>query len=151
MDSNREPGIRINQIFLGVASFEHEAAWADKPVGTPIEETTLNLSVTGGTAEDEREGIAVLRVETTPESKGPYRFAVEWACIVAVEPGKENMTIPEYINSNAAPTLYPFARETVASLTGKGRFGPIWLKPLNFAMARQQTVDAEEKAPRRET
>jgi preprotein translocase subunit SecB len=37
--------------------------------------------------------------------------------------------------------LYPFLREAVANLTGRGRFGPVWLNPFNFMLLAQEVAN----------
>jgi hypothetical protein len=78
-----------------------------------------------------------LQVASDPtDPNAVYRFVVEMCALIEQVPGQENMTPHEYVTSGAAAaTLYPFVRETVANLTWKGRFGPIWLNPFNFQAA----------------
>ncbi len=66
--------------------------------------------------------------------------------LVEAEHGKENMPIEQYVRSSGPATLFPFIRQVVADLTSKGRFGPLWLSPVNFvAMAQNlRPVEGEE-------
>jgi preprotein translocase subunit SecB len=55
------------------------------------------------------------------------------------------MPIADYMASGGGPTLFPFLRECVANLTGRGRFGPLWLRPINFVqLAEQLTAQQHE-------
>ena len=53
--------------------------------------------------------------------------------LIRVIPGQENMTIREYLASgNCVAALFPFLREAIANVTGRGRFGPVFLDPINI-------------------
>ena len=45
--------------------------------------------------------------------------------------GHENFELEAYLKSNGWALLFPFVREALANLTGRGRFGPIWMNPVN--------------------
>jgi preprotein translocase subunit SecB len=48
-------------------------------------------------------------------------------------PGQENMALKEFFTTGSAhAVLFPFVREAVANITMRGRFGPVWLNPVNF-------------------
>jgi len=42
-----------------------------------------------------------------------------------------NMPLDRYFTTSGAALLYPFVRQVVADLTSRGRFGPVWLNPMN--------------------
>ena len=147
MDENQQPGIRIGQVFLGKASFEHTAEALNTPPGPgQASEHALNVSMTAAISPDGRMGLITLTVQTTPESKGQYRFLVEMVGLVEQEPGAENMPMAQYLNTAAGATMFPFMREAVANLTGRGRYGPVWLKPLNFGTMKPATPPVEAYA-----
>jgi len=58
--------------------------------------------------------------------------------LVDREPGAENMSIATYLTGPATATLFPFVREALANITGRGRFGPVWLKPFNLNAVQQE-------------
>lgn len=87
-------------------------------------------------AADKRAGVVRMVIKTDNETKPHYEFEVIVAATISVEDGAENMSIEEYVRGGAGRALlYPFAREAVANLTGRGRFGPLWLHPFNFMAA----------------
>lgn len=55
--------------------------------------------------------------------------------LIEVKPGEANMPLEKYATISGVSLLYPFLREAVANLTQRGRFGPVWLSPLNVAAA----------------
>ena len=79
---------------------------------------------------------------------GHYKFEITVVALVGVKPGGSNMSVTEYAQASAAALLYPFARELVANITGRGRFGPLWLLPFNFvaAVAGGGTIRPPERA-----
>jgi hypothetical protein len=52
------------------------------------------------------------------------------------------MPLDRYFTTSGAALLYPFVRQVVADLTWRGRFGPVWLNPMNVA-AMPLTVSSE--------
>ncbi len=84
-------------------------------------------------AGDRRAGVVRMVVKTDNDANPHYEFDVIVAATISVEDGAENMSIEEYaLGGSGRALLYPFAREAVANLTGRGRFGPLWLHPFNF-------------------
>jgi len=61
--------------------------------------------------------------------------------IVSAVAGAENMTPLDYAQHVAPVTLMPFAREAVANLTMRGRFGPFWVNPSNM----QELIEREPR------
>lgn len=99
-------------------------------------------------APDKRAGVVRMVIKTDNETKPHYEFEVIVAATISVEDGAENMSIEEYVRGGAGRALlYPFAREAVANLTGRGRFGHLWLHPFNFVAAGVAVEPADDAAP----
>jgi preprotein translocase subunit SecB len=130
MDETKQPDLRIAQIFLATAHFEHRADALKLPASTK-EPITYNVSVTGARDEEGKSGLITVAIRTT-DDESLYRFHVEMTGIVERETETPNLSIEEYITKQGAGMMFPFLREAVASLTSRGRFGPIWIKPFNF-------------------
>jgi len=76
-------------------------------------------------------GICQVILSTHPGSS--YELKLGMTALVRVIPGQENMTIREYLASgNCVAALFPFLREAIANITGRGRFGPVFLDPINI-------------------
>lgn len=132
MDETKQPGIRISHIFIARSHFEHTANAAELPPNTPVGEMPLAVNVGVGVNPEGTVGIVSVTVATQPESKALYRLLVEMVGII--EAGSDsNMSLRDYVTKAGPPTLYPFVREAVASMTQRGRFGAIWIPPFNFA------------------
>ena len=146
MDTTKPPGIRIAQIFLTKSHFEYTVNPVELPPNTAVGEINTTIEVQLSVDDADNVGVVSVSVSTAPESTGLYRFQVEMTAIVD-RVGEPNMPIREYVRSAGPPTIYPFLREAVASLTGKARFGAVWLPPVNFAAIASQIRFPDEKPP----
>jgi preprotein translocase subunit SecB len=129
--SEKSPGLRIAQIFLESVEFSHCADALSLPPTTPAVVGDVNVEVTTDVTRDENAGFIRLAVSTDPASKPVYSVRLSMVAFVARQPGPEHMTVNEYLNRYGVVLLYPFLREAMASLTMRGRFGPVWLDPIN--------------------
>lgn len=85
-----------------------------------------------------------LLVTVTAQSDGHTVFLVELAQAGIVEiKGFSDSDTATLLNIAAPNTLFPFAREAIASLVSKGGFPQLLLKPLNFDRLYQQKLEAE--------
>lgn len=147
MDESKEPGIKISQIYLGQAHFGHIENALALPPNTPIKDIPTQIGVQVGVNSSDKVGFCVLSIRSDPEVKESlYQFHVEMVLVVGETPDP-NMPLPEYLTRSGPPTLYPFIREVVASMSSKGRFGTLWLPPINFAaisekLLKEQTAKA---------
>ncbi|MDB4893593.1 MAG: Preprotein translocase subunit SecB [Gemmatimonadetes bacterium] len=133
----QQPGLQIAQIFLRHAHFEHTSdplTVHPHTVGEAdieISYATMELQKsTGGSAS----GI-MLRANTSASNSHIYSFDVAVTAIVEPIDGEENYPLAEYAAVAGAALLFPFLREAVANITGRGRVGALWLKPFNLTIA----------------
>lgn len=151
MDKTKQPGIRIQQIFLERASFSHRPDSLTLPHTTAPEVGELKIDVQAGVAKGGGQGILRVRVRTQPSQKPLYVLDVTMTALVGLlDTDVPNMTIEEYIGRYGPGMLYPFVRQAVSEITIKGRFGPIWLNPFNFlagseAPLLQRTVKSSKR------
>ncbi|MES2178341.1 MAG: protein-export chaperone SecB [Gemmatimonadota bacterium] len=141
-DETKPPGIRISQIFTVRSFFEHNGIAAEMSPLTPVGEIVTSIKISIGVEDSKLAGFVSVSVETSPESTGLYRFHVEIMGVMEAD-ADSNMSLEEYLRGAGPPTLFPFAREAVAALTGKGRFGPVWLPPFNFAAVAAQLTEKQ--------
>jgi len=136
------PGLQIDQIFLVKAEFGHREDFLSLPPNSPIGEINLNVQAKLRLKSDRSAAALLIGVRTNPPDNSLYSLDVEMMALIrAVEP---EPAIPplEYAATAGVSALYPFLREVVANLTMRGRFGPIWLKPVNV---RKMTADLLQK------
>ncbi len=145
MDESKQPGLRIQQIVLSAVQFEHRQDMLDFPPNTVVElEVTVSVAVL--TTEDELKGLVRVMVETNNEKDPLYRFKVEIVGLVEATENPPNFPVRTYLEKNGPPMLYPFLREAVANITGRGRFGAVWLNPLNL-----KAMDTTERSTTEQT
>src|SRR6266508_2819887 len=145
MDKTKQPGITIHQIFLERADFSHRDDFLALPPNAPAGNPNILLEVQGGTSVDGKAGFIRATARSKPVERPLYNLTVTVMALVEVEKGKENMPLEQYLRVNGAPMLVPFLREAVANLTGRGRFGPLWLAPTNITAI---TAEGEESLPK---
>lgn len=137
MDETKQPGLRVGQIFLGSVHFEHRKDALSLPANTNVGELNIRVNIRAGSTEDETKGLVAVIVETTDEDP-LYRFSFEMIALMEQDESK-NLGMREFVTKFGSATLYPFLREAVANVTGRGRFGPIWLKPFNVGAVQLET------------
>ena len=134
MDPTQQPGLQFAQIFLLQAHFAHREDVMSLPPNFQVGELNIVVQTKVGANPEDTEGIVSITVSTRPEDNPAYIFVVEMVAIIQRD---QNPNLPpsEYIRTNGTAVLFPFVREVVANLTWRGRFGPIWLKPLNLTIS----------------
>jgi preprotein translocase subunit SecB len=139
MDEGRQPGLGFGQIMLVEAVFRHRDDYLSVPATTRAAGMSVLLEArTEQYNEGDAAGVS-LRVYTDPNDKELlYQFSVQVAAVVTKQAGKENMPPSEYVVTAGTSALFPFLREALANLTMRGRFGPIWLNPINPQLLIQQ-------------
>lgn len=146
MDETKPPGIAIAQIFLLAAHFEHGQDPLVVPAQPmPLPELKTKIEVRGGHSEDESQAFVHVIVSTVEDENSIYRFRVEMLGLLVREKDAPNLALGEYVSKGGAALMFPFLREAVANITGRGRFGPIWLKPVN--MLALTTTEPPPQAP----
>jgi preprotein translocase subunit SecB len=145
MDATKQPGLKIDQVFLLRATFAHREDVFQLPPTTPITDMPVQM-VAAVTGKVGNRGAAMkLRAYTEPDAQGLYAFDIEVGAVVSAVEGEENLDPLEFISANGVIAFYPYLREAVANITMKGRFGPMWMKPINF-FALAQPDDEEQSA-----
>ncbi len=152
-DPSKQPGVKIAQILLERATFRHRDDYLIVAAPSPDAIVgTINVQVDGGLSEDQKTGLVRIRVQTIPENRPFYELDVAMIALVTVDEAAPNMPLDRYFTNSGTALLYPFVRQVVADLTWRGRFGPVWLNPMNVT-AMPLTVSPEplptiQKAPK---
>lgn len=131
MDKAKQPGLEIEQIFLSVAHFEHRKDALSLPANTQVQ-LDVEIMVTRGVSQDESRGMLTVEVATREDADPIYRLRVAMVGLVRVDAAAPNMGIGEFLSNSGPAFIFPFLREAVANLTSRGRFGPVWLRPINL-------------------
>jgi preprotein translocase subunit SecB len=129
MDPSKDPGIQIVKMFIDTCVFGHQPDSLMLPENAAPKITGFDTEVSLKEMGDR--GICQVILSTHPGSS--YELKLGMTALVRVIPGQENMTIREYLASgNCVAALFPFLREAIANITGRGRFGPVFLDPINI-------------------
>lgn len=117
------------------AVFRHREDYLTIPAKTGAGSLPFGLSVELALSDDRRKGVIRLTLSTDESQKPLYVLDISVVAIIQTIQGQENMTIEQFATVNGMALLMPFLRELVANLTSRGRFGPVWLNPVNVVAA----------------
>jgi preprotein translocase subunit SecB len=147
MSNGTTPGIglTIGQIVLEHAHFSHRDDFLNYPpnalqnveLGTEVQ---VRLFEGAYHVPDNATGRVIagvsVRVLTKTSAPAPlYSFDVAVMALVIADSPDPALPPLEFVAQSGFATVFPFLRESVANLTMRGRFGPIWLKPVNILTA----------------
>ncbi len=138
MDTSKQPGLQIAQVLLLSAQFSHREDALAIVANTVIENLTVPDRSQGCRKTRRPNCRVALRASTEKDQDQLYKFDIEIAAVVTRVPGEENLDPFEYAAGMGPAAFFPFLREAVANITMKGRFGAVWLKPMNFTAVLQQ-------------
>lgn len=151
-DPSKPPGIKLHQVFLESARFEHSPDFLAHPPATSVGDLGIHLEFQFALDNEDPTKGAVRSVMRTTNVDGLYHFEIAMGALIEQDAANPNMTLRQYIASSSAALLIPFIREAVASITSRGRFGAVWLQPVNVSTLVQSTesvpVPAEEHRKR---
>ncbi len=137
------PQIEIQKIYLKDVSLE---APNSPQIFTEQGEVETQLQVgnaSASMAEGIYESVLTLTVKVTVGGKTAYLVEVQQAGLFRVQ-GFPKEQLGPLLGIFCPNTLFPFAREAIASLISKGGFPPLLLNPMNFeAIYRQHQQDQQ--------
>jgi preprotein translocase subunit SecB len=100
--------------------------------------------------DDAHESVAVRLTAKSGAGSKQYVFLIRYVIIFNVS-GERPEDFQKRIAATGAHMLLPFVRELVGSLSGRGRFGPVWINPVNFAEAAAPPARKRGRAPKKES
>jgi len=124
-ESPNVPGIFSGELEPDVKLNLHSA---QKPFGDDLYEVVLHLSV-----------------HATAKEKSLFLVEVEQAGLFQVG-GYTPDEVKIILGTHCPATLFPYAREVISSLVGKGGFPTLLLQPINFEALYAQALQARDKA-----
>jgi len=130
---NTGPQLALQRFYLKDCSFESpDPAAAFQNLGEWSPEMQLNLSTsTTELDENAREVVLKVQVEVKQDEKTIYLVEVQQAGIFTIK-GFEGNELKAVLGSYCPSLLYPYAREAISDLVGKGGFPQLLLQPVNF-------------------
>ena len=150
MDPTKQPGIEIVQVIVERAEFEHRDDYLSVTPPPNVGPLPFTLKTQFAIAPSKTEGAVKLELTTDRGQNPLYIVSAVVVGLVRITEGAANMPLEQYAAVHGAGMLFPFLRELVATLTGRGRFGPVWLPPVNFlagAMAPPAAPSTEPPKP----
>lgn len=73
----------------------------------------------------------MLEVDVAPDQETPDHAQVRLAGVFEAEQGRLSVPFATFIRENAVAILFPYAREVVSTMTGRGPHGSFHLNPIN--------------------
>lgn len=123
--------MRIEELCLVSSSFSHRPDFLglDKRQVLPDVDVDAQFSLSKGLGPS----IVVVnvRVQTKDDPSLVYRFHAELMAVIRVEGASLTPEVERNLLRTGVTVLFPFVRENIANLTMRGRFGPMWIKPMN--------------------
>ena len=139
MDQTQQPGIQIAQIFLKQAKFDRRPEYLWTPPAGGNKGGRINISIAVLTGPDGPTGVSMVVATDNDDPGNCYIYEVEMAVLFQVIGEAPNMSLEEFARINVATLLVPFLREVIGNITGRERYGPVWVNPINvMALLKQQ-------------
>ena len=146
-EQNAEKRLSIIKIYLKDFSFESPQSPAIFRRGEWKPQTTLNLR----SSHNAHEIVLTLTVEAKDEDKTCFLIELQQAGLFDIS-GYDDQEFKAIVGSFCPNILFPYARESIASLIQKGGFPEFVLQPINFdALFMQAQAQAAAQAAEGET
>lgn len=127
-----EKRLSITKIYLKDSSFESPQSPAIFRRGEWKPQTNLNLRSSHNTIDgDMHEIVLTLTIEAKEEDKTCFLIELQQAGLFEIA-GYEGEELEAIVGSFCPNILFPYARESIASLVQKGGFPEFVLQPINF-------------------
>ena len=144
--AEQEKQISIQKIYIKDFSFESPQAPSVFTKTDWEPKTNLNLRSTHSDLGDNNHDVVLtLTVETKHEDKTLFLVELHQAGIFGIS-GYEGTELAAILGSFCPSSLFPYARESIASIVAKGGFPEFVLQPINFdaLFAQSQKTAAAE-------
>lgn len=125
--------IALAQILLEGAQFAHNGNYLAKQATTEAasHRIRLDVEVVNG-ADKSRAGVRLKATsEVADEEEPQYKLHASYLALFTLD-AERDAEFDKRLAVTGATMLQPFMRELVANLTQRGRFGPVWMAPVNF-------------------
>ena len=138
------PNFAIQRIYMKDLSFETPmGAEAFTKQFQPAIQQDLNVQVNKLDG-DNYEVVLLLTITARMENRVVFLVEVKQAGIFVIS-GLEGQAVTQLINTACPQILFPYAREAVDSILGRGSFPPLMLAPINFDAVFVQAIEQARK------
>jgi preprotein translocase subunit SecB len=76
----------------------------------------------------------IIEISIGPTKAAPERGSVRIVGVFLAEDGDLSIPLPVFLTTNAPAILFPYAREVLSTMTGRGPHGAFHLNPINVAV-----------------
>lgn len=150
-NENAEKRLSITKIYLKDSSFESPQSPAIFRRSEWKPQTNLNLRSAHHVVEgDHHEIVLTLTIEAKEEDKTCFLIELQQAGLFEIG-GYEGDEFEAIVGSFCPNILFPYARESIASLVQKGGFPEFVLQPINFDALYMQSKQQQMTAAAGET
>ena len=140
-----EKQLAINKIYVKDLSFESPQSPAIFKSGDWNPQTNLNLRSTHNALEDDaHEVVLTITIEAKEGDKSLFLVELQQAGIFQIA-GYEGDELATIVGSFCPNILFPYARESIASMIQKGGFPEFVLQPINFDALYQQSLQQQSQ------
>ena len=141
-----EKRLSITKIYLKDSSFESPQSPAIFRRGEWKPQTNLNLrSAHHAVENDHHEIVLTITIEAKEDDKSCFLIELQQAGLFEIV-GYEGEELEAIVGSFCPNILFPYARETIASLVQKGGFPEFVLQPINFDALSMQSKQQQMTA-----
>lgn len=125
------PKLGIAQVLLEEVSFRHVGDFLARDLAQPIPPTPAKVNVQVVRSATEA-GRATVRLKVvSDDATAAYHYAVSYLVFFTVD-GPGPTDLDQRLAVTGGNMAMPFVRELVANLSSRGRFGAVWVAPVNF-------------------
>lgn len=136
-------GYRVDKIY--VADQEYKiVAGLELPSGSEASDRPVNFGWDWRPISSRRFEV-VIEISIDPVEPAPEKLSVRVIGLFSAEEGEVSIALPDFLKYNAPAILFPFAREVISAMSGRGPHGAFHLKPLNIVSLLSQFEYAQTR------
>lgn len=128
-----EAGYRLERVYVSSQSFRVVPA-DDKP---EADDRTVRIGWDWLPIAPRRFEI-IVEVTCAPTKRAPEEVNVRLAGVFEADEGVRSIGFPEFLRHNGPAILFPYAREVVSTMTGRGPHGAFHILPVNVMVLAEQ-------------
>jgi preprotein translocase subunit SecB len=122
--------LQISQILLEGVRFGHVGDFLGQKPSANAASHSVNFEVQLLDVKEVGKGVVRLKAKS---GEGPqYTFEASYLVLFSFKPDNADPEFPKKLAATGAIMLMPMVRELVGNLTMRGRFGQVWLPPVDF-------------------
>jgi preprotein translocase subunit SecB len=134
----------LQQLYVKDLSFEAPNSPAIFQAAGIEPETELNIRNSHIVYDNNQYEVMLhIRVHARKDNKTIFLAEIDQAGLFRIE-GYSTEQISQLLGTQCPATLFPYARESIASLVGKGGFPPLVLQPISFDAIYAQARDRQK-------